>query len=138
MSLSTLAPQPAALIPLLHWRGAIPWLLDLDNSQTGWAISLVLTRQGECCLLPLAWLRDAPNWDDDRFTPIPHTYSTAFAADALDSETLHLALADLEGEGWEVSGRLDAHFTGRLADPDFWPNLHSYLWQPASGAKDGV
>lgn len=133
---SCLSRQPFGLTPVYYWQGALPWLLALDSSQAGWVVALVCSREGACCLLPVAWLRDAPGWDDDRFTP--GSGYPAFAADALDGEMVKLALAELAGEGWEVSGRLDVHFTGRLAEPDFWPGLESYFWQRPRGEMDGA
>lgn len=133
---SCLNHQPIGLIPIYHWRGAMPWLLELDSSQAGWVVTLLFGRQGECCLLPVAWLHDELGWDDDRLPP-GYTHPN-FAADALDDDLLKLALAELEGEGWEVRGRLELHFTGRLAEMEFWPHLQSYLWQrPRHGESNG-
>ncbi|MCI0396698.1 MAG: hypothetical protein L0332_34820 [Chloroflexi bacterium] len=129
-----LSPQSSALIPIFHWRGARPWLLDLDSYQSGWAICLVLVREGDCCLLPVAWQQDTPALDDDdRWPSLPALCPWAhptFHADALDHEALNLTLAGLRQEGWHVSGRLDVHFHGHDTTPDFWPEIHAYLWQP--------
>lgn len=114
---------PTALIPIYHWRGGRPRLLDLETDQDGSLIGLLLTREGDCCLLPIAWLYDQPRaGDDDPLRPtIPQEKQ------ALDQPTLDLILNQLTHEGWEISGRLDMHFTGLHTTPHFWQNLHPLL-----------
>ena len=114
---------PTALIPIYHWRGARPRLLDLQTDQQGCLISLLLTRQGDCCLLPIAWVYDQPRDNDpDPLRPtIPQEHQ------ALDQPTLDLILNQLTHEGWEISGRLDMNFTGIHTTPHFWQNLHPFL-----------
>jgi hypothetical protein len=121
--------QPVALTPLYFWRGARPDLLDLSSDQTGWAVALVLSREGDCCLLPIAWLNETPEQDyEDYLRFIPTAAANLIQADALDRKALQLTLADLERDGWQVNGRLDIHFTGSAVAPDFWPTTLAYLW----------
>ena len=113
----------STLVPIYHLRGARPLLFDLDNHQSGWTILLILHREGDCCLLPLAWQQDVPGPDDDHLPP------ASFHANALDSEALELTLTDLKQDGWHVNGRLDVHFTGRHTEANFWQKIQPYLWQ---------
>jgi hypothetical protein len=124
MKNDTFTMHGSSLVPIYRWRGARPYLLDLDGYQVGWTIILVLTREGDCCLLPVAWQREHPDLDEERL-PLP----VHFYTDAVDRESFDLTLADLERDGWQISGRLDVHFTGCQADPDFWQNVRAYLWQ---------
>lgn len=110
-------PHSAALIPLYHWRGARPWLLDLDAGQSGRLVALLLAREGDCAILPVAWQQNSP--DDP----------ARFAADALDSDAFSLALEHLQRDGWQVNGRLDLHVSGRHTDPHFWEQIHEQLWR---------
>ena len=115
--------RPSAAIAVYRWRGARPPLLDLDAYQTGTLLCLVFTREGDCSLLPLAWRNEQPDpYDDDPFRP-PYPISE----NALDVETMAQAKAELEGDGWQVSGRLDLHFTGRHTDARFWRGLEPFL-----------
>lgn len=120
-----LLPHDSAAVPVYHWRGARPFLLDLSEADVGWATALVLARQGEVCLLPLAWDRNLPD------VGLP---ARPFAADALDREALRLTLADLEGDGWGVSGRLEVRFVGQFAADDFWDRTMAPLWQTTGDA----
>lgn len=130
----------ASLVRVYHWRGGRPRVLDLTAEQNGWTICLVLTREGDCRLFPVAWLYEEPDpCDDDPFRP-PYP----IAEGALDAETLALTKAELESDGWQVTGRLDLHFGGRHTDPRFWQKLQPYLDRPRPGtdshpgAKDGA
>ncbi len=114
-------PHDSAAVPVYHWRGARPFPLDLAEADTGAAALLLLARQGDVCLLPLAWER---NLTDDRGPS-----GRPFAADALDREAFQLMLADLERDGWRVAGRLDVRFNGRYADDGFWERTLAPLWQ---------
>lgn len=114
----------SAATAVYYWRGARPFPLDLEAHQTGWVIILLLHREGECGLLPVAWAQDCPPPDADPALP-----AASFHGDALDREALQLTLADLKNDGWVVSGRLDCHVTGRYTDPDFWPKINAHLWQ---------
>jgi len=121
--------RPIALTPLYFWRGARPDLLDLDSDQVGWAIALVLSREGDCCLLPIAWLNEIAGQDHEDYLRLnPAAAAHLIQANALDQEALQLTLSDLERGGWQVSGRLDVHFTGCVVTPDFWPSTRAYLW----------
>lgn len=133
-------PHLSSLVPIYHWYGSRPGLLDLDDDQTGWLICLLLERAGDRCLLPVAWLQEPSLRDDDRFLPAAlagHPRQPATQADALDNPTLAMALAGLRRDGWQVNGRLELHFHGRHSQPGFWNTLQPYLRQenppPAAG-----
>ena len=115
---------PSALIPVYHWHGARPPMLDLDENQSGWSIWLLYTREGDCCLVPLSWLIETPGLADDpraSLTPLP------CQIDPFDPEALALTLQFLQNDGWQLTGRLDFHFTGCYADSNFWSSLQPYL-----------
>lgn len=131
---SSLNLQPSSLFPAYHWRGARPHLLDLNAAQSGWAICLVLNREGDCCLLPVAWLHEQP--DPEEEDPLRPPYP--IAGGAFDEATLQLTIAEFEQEGWEVTGRLDATFTGRETDPHFQQHLRPYYALARPGGRDGV
>jgi len=116
-------PLYTTIIPTYHWLGARPRLLDLDTSEQGWALALVLQRAGDCRLVPLAWLYEHPLNDDERVAR-----HWPLEADAIHEPTLHHLLQEWQREGWEVRGRIEIHFTGTDADPQFWPTIHSHLW----------
>jgi hypothetical protein len=118
-----------SFVPLYFWRGARPDLVDLDVDQTGWAIMLVLVREGDCCLLPVVWLSETPDEDTEYLRLNPAAAHHFIQSNALDREALDLTLSDLQGDGWQVSGRLDVHFSGRYTDPNFWPHIQTYLWR---------
>lgn len=122
--------QSTAFIPVYYWRGARPALADLEPHQTGWLVCLSLTREGDVCLLPLAWDQDAPlnELSSAAVLPIP-----TFHTQALDNTAVRLTLNDLQQSGWQVNGRLTVHFTGADADPDFQKNIHHYLWHTPGG-----
>lgn len=116
----TLVHNDSAVTPVYHWRGARPFPLDLGEADVGATALLLLAREGDVCLLPLTWECNVPD-DGPRGRP--------FVADALDREALRLTLADLEGDGWRVAGRLDVRFTGQFAADDFWERTLGPLWQ---------
>ncbi|MFQ5420016.1 MAG: hypothetical protein ACE5EY_06600 [Anaerolineae bacterium] len=137
----TLSPQASAAVPLYHWRGARPWLLDLESDQTGWLICLSLSREGDCSLLPIAWQEGIADLDTEIPAAPVHTPPSfpappisTLRTEALDSEAVSLMLADLRQDGWRVNGRLTLQFTGRDAEPDFQQNIETYLWQKPGAA----
>ena len=107
--------QDIATVPLYHWRGARPWLLDLAEDEGGWLVCLCLQREGDCCLLPLAWEKTVVELAEAH--PTIHTT-------ALDSEAVQLTLSDMQRDGWHINGRLHLHFIGHQQDPTFT----QYLW----------
>ena len=129
-------PQTTSLVPVYYWRGARPSLIDLDAHQTGWLVCLSLTREGDSCLLPLAWQADSvpDSQQPDQTIPVITTATTA-----LDSTAVTLTLHDLQQVGWEINGRLTIQFTGQDADPHFTETNNSYLWhtpQPSSAPQN--
>lgn len=127
-------PQYTSLVPVYHWRGARPWLVDLEPYQTGWLVCLCLQREGDVCLLPLAWEAEAmpeePCLDD--CLPFP-TLNTQ----ALESTAVRLTLNDLQQSGWQINGRLTLHFTGCHTEPNFHQNTQHYLWHTPGGKDEG-
>ena len=111
--------QDTTAIPLYHWRGARPWLLDLTPDDNGWLLCLCLHRQGDIALLPIAWEQNA----------LPVAHPPSFHGDALDDEACQLILGDLQSDGWQVNGRLTLRFTGTETDPNFWQTITTHLWQ---------
>jgi hypothetical protein len=116
--------QSAALVPVLHWRGARSDILDLSRDQSGWVLALVLVREGDCCLLPVAWLYEQPAEVEEHLPP-----GYPLEADALHSGAFKQTMIELDREGWQVSGRLEIHFTGQDVEPNFWPAVEAHLWQ---------
>ncbi len=118
--------QPCALIPVYHWRGARPWLLDLEPEQSGWLIGLCLHREGDICLLPLAW--QINNLEEENQDPSPYPHPQWHTA-AHDQNAISLTLANMQRDDWQVQGHLTVHFSGRETRPDFNRQTRSYLWQ---------
>lgn len=113
----------SSLTPVYHLHGARPDLLDLTEDQVGAMICLVFAREGDSCLLPLAWRYEQPEPSpDDPLRPF-----RPFCRRALDVETMALAKADLEADGWHVTGRLELYFNGRYSEDNFWHYLQRYL-----------
>lgn len=121
----SLETQPIAAVPVFHWRGARPFPLDLSPAETGTATLLLLTRQGNACLLPLAW--------DRNLDPVSDHTTLPLHAQALDLDAFKLTLAELRGDGWHVYGRVDIRFAGEFTLEQFWPTVHALLWQPPGG-----
>lgn len=121
---SPLPHQPFALIPVYHWQGARLPLLDLEEDQRGGSTWLIYTREGEHCLIPLAWFIETPGLADD---PRPFFTGLPCQIDPLDPVALTLTLSNLHSDGWRMIGRLDVNFTGRYADPTFEAALQPYL-----------
>ncbi len=117
---SSTAIHHIAAVPLFYWRGARPYPLTLTADDIGTAEMLILSREGDLCLLPTRWEQNLPT---DRLPSI-----TSFYADALDQEAFHLTLHDLQSDGWQVDGRIHLQFTGRETDAHFEDNINSFLW----------
>lgn len=116
-------PQQTSFVPLWQWRGARPRLLDLDENQAGSLLCLLLVRDGDCCLLPLAW-----RYEQVAVEPRdPLQPTLPFAQAAIDGEAMRLAQSSLEQDGWRVSGRLDLHFHGLEATAHFWRQIETFL-----------
>lgn len=126
--------QYTSFVPIYHWRGARPWLVDLEPDQTGWLICLCLQREGDVSLLPLAWQVDALDEHDEGGSTQP--YPTVHT-DALESAPVSLTLADLQKDGWQINGRLTIQFTGRETERNFEENMHRFLWH-SPGDSHGV
>ena len=122
-----------AALPVYHWYGPRPELLDLEPDRRGWLICLNLQRDGDLCLLPLAWDQIQRSEDDlrPRLTPLPpptpHTQ-------AFHQQQIQQTIQQLTAEGWQINGRITLHFTGTDTEPHFDQTIHQYLWQ--SPAKD--
>ena len=131
-------------VAVYHWRGARPWLLDLDSDQTGWLICLSLSREGDCSLLPIAWQEGAAEMDAELPAvplhtprPFPPPPIPTLRTEALDSEAVSLMLADLRQDGWRVNGRITLQFTGRDTEPNFQQIIETYLWQTPVKKDEG-
>lgn len=116
-----------SLVPVYYWCGARPHLTDLESDQTGWLTCLCLHREGDLCLLPLAWQVNAPD-EDDPLTPNVFPYPT-ITTKALDETAVSLTLHQLQQDGWRINGQLTLTFTGCDAVPDFTQAYRQYLWQ---------
>ena len=126
--------QDATAVPLYHWRGARPWLLDLTPDDTGWLLCICLYRQGDIALLPITWEQNVP--PPHTQPPSLHSPSpTAYHTDALDTEITLFTLRQLQNDGWQVNGRLTLRFTGSETDPDFWQTLTAHLQSPTPNRK---
>jgi hypothetical protein len=118
----------AAALPVYHWFGPRPELLDLAPDRRGWLICLSLQRDGDLCLLPLAWDQLQHSQDDPRprLTPLPpatpHTQ-------AFHRQQVEQIVQQLVQDGWQVNGRLTLHFSGAESEPHFDQITHQYLWQ---------
>ena len=122
----------STVVPVYHWRGARPHPLDLDQDQSGWAVCLYLVRQGECCLLPIAWQADGYQDEEEILQTSCWLPAATFATQALDQEALSLTLGDLRRDGWAVNGRLVVTFTGTEVDSRFNERVEAYLWKRPS------
>ncbi len=115
----------SALVPIYRWRGARPWLFDLESYQQGWLICLHLTREGDASFIPLAWEQfDAAG--DDRRVPYP---AASLHTNALHNQALSMTLREMEQDGWQLNGRFDIYFTGKETDPNFHQTIQKSLWQ---------
>ncbi len=121
-----------SLVPVYYWRGARFSLVDLEPHESGWLVCLALTREGENCLLPLAWDRSAAIEETITEDILP---PPTFHTQAHDSTAVRLTLNELQQSGWQVNGRLTIHFTGCDTEPNFHQNTQTYLWH-TPGGKD--
>ena len=119
--------QTTSFVPIYHWRGARPQLVDLEPDQTGWLTCLCLHRQGDLCLLPLAWQVDALD-EHDTPTTTPHPHTTIYTT-ALDAAAVSQTLQQLQQESWQISGQLTLTYTGRDTTANFEQTYSQYLWQ---------
>lgn len=118
----------SAAVAVYHWRGARPWPLDLTADDRGWLLCLCLEREGALALLPVAWEENPPS--PQASDPLPFaSHPSSFYGDALDGEAYDLTLRDLQGDGWQVNGRLVLEFVGAETDANFWQTIHQSLWQ---------
>ncbi|RMD51075.1 MAG: hypothetical protein D6835_03700 [Candidatus Thermofonsia bacterium] len=117
----------SAIVPVYYFRGALPPLMDTEPDHNGWLICLSLSREGDTCLLPLAWESQQITADDPRprLTPLQSTTHTH----ALYSSAVKNTLAQLQNNGWHINGRLTIHFTGADTEPNFHQQTQSCLWQ---------
>lgn len=114
------------LIPVYHWRGARPLIADLDPIQTGWLVCLSLSREGDLCLLPLAWEETTP---EDDIMPVHNIPAPTINTQAFQSTAITQTLADLKSAGWTVNGRFTITFNGKDTIPNFQQHIQQYLWQ---------
>lgn len=110
-------------LPTYHWFGARPRLLDLEQYEQGWALALILQREGDCCLVPLAWSYEQPHPEDDRLSA-----GWPLDTEAVHESVLNQMLKQWQLEGWQVRGRIEIRFTGTETDLEFWPTVRSHLW----------
>ncbi|PIE81435.1 MAG: hypothetical protein CSA11_03600 [Chloroflexi bacterium] len=124
-----------SFVPIYHWRGGRPHLVDLASDQTGWLACLCLQRKGDVALIPLAWQTNAAdehNNPDTAFPIIPTIHTQA-----LDETAVTLTLQQLQQDGWEINGQLNLTFNGRDTLPNFQQHIQQYLWQ-IPGEKHGA
>lgn len=121
------AVQTASFVPIYHWRGGRPQIVDLETDQTGWLVCLCLQRGGDLSLLPLAWQAQAPD-EHHQLTPEEQPYPTIYT-EALDDTAVSLTLQQLQQDGWQIQGQLTLAFTGRDATVNFEQTYRQYLWQ---------
>ncbi len=116
----------ASAIPVIRWHGWRPLPLDMTESEQGGQVFLVFGRAGDLALVPTAtisYLCCAPlgqseQWADYGINPVQVAYSAA----ALRSAVVQ-AVRELEAEGWQVVGRLQATFHGVDTEDDFWERV---------------
>ena len=116
-------PHPSSLIPLYLWHGARPRILDQPPEQAGRLVCLLFAREGECCLLPIAWHEELP----DPLQSVPWHQPQPLASGTLPPETMRYLEAILLGDGWQLTGRLLLQFTGREAVADFQQYINHLL-----------
>ncbi|MCB9009439.1 MAG: hypothetical protein H6656_19110 [Ardenticatenaceae bacterium] len=121
------AVSSASFVPIYHWRGGRPQIVDLEPDQTGWLVCLCLQREGDLSLLPLAWQVQAPD-EHHLLIPEEQPYPTIYTK-ALDDTAVSLTLQQLQQDGWHIQGQLTLAFTGRDAIANFEQTYRQYLWQ---------
>jgi hypothetical protein len=129
-----------SFVPVYHWRGGRPHLVDLASDQTGWLACLCLQREGDVALIPLAWQTNTTDEHNDPGITPPGNEPpiiTTIHTQALDDTAVSLTLSQLQQDGWEINGQLNLTFTGRDTLPDFEQNIRQYLWQ-IPGEENGV
>src|SRR5690606_41117261 len=100
-----------------------PRVLDLPPEQSGWLVCLLLAREGDCCLLPLAWYEEQPDpWQD-----VPWHEPQPLAVDVLEKDMAHMLETILVGDGWQLRGRLILDFTGCEAVANFREQIDAML-----------
>ena len=115
--------QPSSLVPLYHWRGVPPPVLDLHPEQVGWLVCLLFAREGDCCLLPLAWYSEQPDpWRD-----VPWHEPQPLAAGTVERGLVHTLQTMLLGDGWQLRGRMVLDFTGYEAVTNFGEQIDVVL-----------
>lgn len=117
----------ASFVPIYHWRGGRPQVVDLETDQIGWLVCLCLHRQGDISLLPLAWHTEAPD-EHCQLTPEEQPYPTV-QTQALDDTAVSHTLHQLNQDGWHIQGQLTLKFTGCDAIANFDQTYRQYLWQ---------
>lgn len=130
----TQSTVPASFVPVYHWRGGRPQIVDLEPDQTGWLICLCLQRHGDLSLLPLAWQINAPD-EHHRLAPGEPPYPTIHAQ-ALDDDAVSLTLQQLQQDGWQIQGQITLAFTGRHAIANFEQTYRQYLWHIPTGKDE--
>ena len=88
----------SAIVPVYYCLGARLRVLDLDPSQGGQTVALLLQRDGDCALLPIA---------DTIMRSDGQRWQRGHAA-----ETISHATTALERDGWELTGKLTITFEG--------------------------
>ena len=119
--------QTTSFIPIYHWRGGRPQVVDLESDQTGWLVCLCLHREGDLSLLPLAWQAQAPD-EHHQLTPDEQPYPT-ITTQALDDTAVSLTLRQLQQDGWQIQGQLTLTFTGLDTIAHFEQTERQNLWQ---------
>lgn len=122
----------AIIFPAMRWYGWRPPFLDHRAEDRGKHVVLVLEREGDTGLMPCAMISycDAFNaWHD---LSEVDTLRCAWGHGA-HTETLDLAVRQLEADGWHVTGRLLIEFVGVWAEDDFWKQVHAILSKGSEG-----
>lgn len=129
----------ALAVPVICWHGWRPAPLDLDAGEQGGQTFLVLGREGDTALLPVAmvtYICYAPlgpddRWEDHGLQPV-EVSSAAAQRQAVLQE-----VRELEDQGWRVVGRLQATFNGVDTEDDFWQRVEWTLRDPPGAPKKG-
>jgi hypothetical protein len=124
---------------IIRWHGWRPLPLDMVRNQQGGQVFLVLDREGDLALLPtasIAYLCNAPldgreTRPQDGLDPVEVIYSAA-----TDRGVIERAVAEMEADGWEVTGRLQATFQGVDTEDDFWSGPEDAGAAEGTGARE--
>ncbi|HIC90433.1 MAG TPA: hypothetical protein EYP04_13665 [Anaerolineae bacterium] len=119
--------KTALAVPLIRWLGWRPPYLDLNRTQRGGQVLLVLEREGDLVLLPcvqigyIYYAPEGPDGQDECWQraggwPVLEVMHASGAF----RDVVRSTVSELEAEGWQLIGRLHAMFTGIETETDFW------------------